>query len=589
MITLNVIAFDKDGAMTEIKRITLYKIKAGKDFEDFLRGNLAGYDHIEADGEFEGYIKYVSAGGGEKTDEQIPWLNFLNSGFPGKKYEFQAFNRFPRALMALKVTLPGDAAPVYYAAAFGQHGDSYLDKEQIVYDFGIKVGMNICDIDKLRRIQTSAHEAISRQTERQASTGTSLGVFGINTESEFLRTISGAVKADYAESVESFRGKDNIQIKFPKDKELSWSDLAALCVKLEERYWSGDYTQTELRVYDILRHESDPVVIAALDTTLASLIAEGDFSKIHLAPPEFLTGDDLTFSYRSKEGDELPPTFDDLRITDLVAVPRRRLKNLTANTIKNWPIYQYDPETQQTYYRWDAYRCLVAEVELNEKTYVLSSGQWREVSEELKETVETYFQDHDLALDAEFLPSDVSIYSEDRGENREEVYNVAAAEGSEDLYLMDKAKLEIAGKRIYEVCDLLHKAKHIIHVKRYSSGAASISHLFAQGKFYAHAFSTDNKCRSGMCAWIEGDESDVNATKAKADFRAIIPEKNNDLDEKEYTIVFCVLHDQDEFSIDALPFMSRYELMLSHRFLTEDRRFKAGVAFRKVLLGPQNE
>ena len=140
-----------------MKRVTLYKIKPGKGFEDFLRGNLAGYDHVEREGEFEGYIKYVNAGGSEKSDEQIPWLNFLNSGLPEKKYTFQAFNRFPRALMALRVTLPGDAASVYYAAAFGQHGDSYLDKEQIVYDFGIKVGMNICDIDKLRRIQTSAH------------------------------------------------------------------------------------------------------------------------------------------------------------------------------------------------------------------------------------------------------------------------------------------------------------------------------------------------------------------------------------------------------------------------------------------------
>ena len=414
-------------------------------------------------------------------------------------------------------------------------------------------------------------------------------MFGINTESEFLRTISGAVKAEYAQIVESFRGKDSIQIKFPKDTAISWSDLAALCVKLEERYWSDDYTHTELRVYDILRHEGDPVVVAALDAVLAAMIAQRDFAKIHLAPPDFLEGDDLTFSYRAKEGDEPPPTFDDLRIADLVAVPRRRLKNLTSNTIKNWPIYQYDPETQQTYYRWDAYRCLVAEVELDEKTYVLSSGQWREVSKELKETVKAYFQDNDLGLNANYLPANVSIYSVERGENREEVYNVAAAQGSDDLYLMDKAKLEIAGRRVYEVCDLLHKAKHIIHVKRYSSGAASISHLFTQAKFYAHAFSTDHKCRSGMCAWIEADENEINAPKVKADFQAIIPEKNNDLDEKDYTVVFCVLHDEDDFSIDALPFMSRYELMLSHRFLTEDRRFRAGIAFRKVLLGPPNE
>lgn len=50
--------------------------------------------------------------------------------------------------------------------------------------------------------------------------------------------------------------------------------------------------------------------------------------------------------------------------------------------------------------------------------------------------------------------------------------------------------------------------------------------------------------------------------------------------------MFCVLHDDDDFSLENLPFMSRYELMQSHRFLTEDRGFKVGIVFRQVILGP---
>ena len=572
--------------MSGMKRITLFRIKDGKNFEEFLKGDLGTYTHIDPNDEFEGYIKYDPAGGGQKTDEQIPWLRFLNSGFAEKKYTYEAFNKYPRALMALRVIGKDGADDVFYAAAFGQHGDTYLDKDQIVYDFGIKVGMNICDAEKLRRIQTAAHEAISRQTERQASTGTSLGVFGINTEHEFLRTISGHVKTEYKELVESFRGKDSILIKFPKDQEVTWNYLAQLCRKLEERYVSDDYTKTDLKVYDILRHESDPVVIAELDRLLCAAIEAKDFKAIHLAPPDFLAADDSSFAYVEKDGDEEIETFDDLRIADLIAVKRRRLKDLDETRVKGWKIFEYDPELDRTFVRWDAYRCLVAEIEWNGRTFVLSSGQWREVSEELKASVEQYLHDHDLLLDPAYLPHGINIYKADRKENREEVFNRRAAEDCADLYLLDKAKLEIAGQRRYEVCDLLHADRSIIHVKRYSSGAASISHLFTQGRFYAHAFSTDTACRNGMAAWINADDDPVNASKNKPGFLALIPEKKTDLNEKDYSIVFCVLHDEDDFSLGKLPFMSRYELMQSHRFLTEDRSFRVGIVFRKVILGP---
>ena len=147
--------------MNEIKKVTLYKIKPDIDFENYLKGELNTYDAFEnVDAGYSGYIKYVDAAGAEKTEDAVQWLRFLNSGFDPKRYTFAARNRFPRAIMALRVSLQGGNA-VHYVATFGQHGDAFLDKSRIVHDFGIKVGMNICDIEKLRRIQTSAHEAIA--------------------------------------------------------------------------------------------------------------------------------------------------------------------------------------------------------------------------------------------------------------------------------------------------------------------------------------------------------------------------------------------------------------------------------------------
>lgn len=572
----------------EIKKITLFKIKPSLDFTDYLKGNLDNYDKVGGgEKHFEGYIKYVNAGGSEKTEDEIPWLRFLNSGFEASKYEFKARNHYPRALMALRFKV--DEEFRHYVAAFGQHGDSFLDKSRIVHDFGIRVGMNICDTGRLRRIQTSVHEAVSQQTERQASTGTNFRAFGINTEAEFLRTVSGYVKTEYQDIVESFRGRDSISIKFPRGKSIKWSDLVTICEKLDERYYATTYRDTEFRTYDILRHENDPEITSQLDQKLCQKIEDKDFSKIHLAPPEFVESESLDFAYTETGEDGRPPLFEDLRIEDLIARPGRRLKGLTQQRLKGWIIYEYNTEQEKAFPRWNAYECLVAEVELGGTTYVLSGGQWREISQELKHKVTTYFEDRDITLDAPYLPANLNIFDPVRDQNREEVYNRQAAKVDPNLFLFDKGKVSIADQGLYEICDLFHSDRHFIHVKRYSSGASSISHIFTQTKLYSHALATDESTRKSFCDWIDASAEPENVNKNREMFKALVPLKSSDVDERAYTVVFCLLHEKEDFSISDLPFMSQYELMLTHRFLTEDRRFKVAVLFRKIELGNKEQ
>jgi uncharacterized protein (TIGR04141 family) len=551
---------------------------------DFLKGDLATYDHIvDADAGFEGYIKYVKAGGKAKTDDEVPWLRFLNSGFTVKKYEFIATNHFPRAIMALKFAIEGHGDR-YYVATFGQHADSMLDRNRIVYDFGIKVGMNICDTERLRRVQTTGHESISTQTERQASVGANLRVFGVNTESEFLRTISGYVKGDFNQIVESFRGRDNIAIKLPKDKNIAWADLVSICRQLDEQYSSDAYKATVFRVYDLLRHETDPQVVADLDAALCAKIAAKDFSKIHLSPPTFVESEEIDFCYQKSDGVEPPPLYEDLRIGDLVSVPRRRLKGLSVSTLRSWPIYEYNSEQDKAFFKWNAYECLVAEIELNGKTYVLATGQWREISPELRTAVTAYFANHNLDVAAPYLPNGTNIYDLARKQNREEVYNRAVAAAHADAFLFDKGKVKIAGQGLYEICDLFHLQRHVVHVKRYSSGASSISHIFTQTKLYSHAFATDTNTRKSVAEWIDASDEPENQGKDRAAFKALSPHETR-ISEADYTVVFCLLTEQAAFTLADLPFMSQYELMLTHRFLTQDRNFNVGVVFRQIQLG----
>lgn len=567
--------------MSQVKKITLFKIKPDLEFSDFLLGDLSGYDHEVRDDEgFEIYIKYHDPLGSEKTEAKIPWIGFLNSGFSEKKYVYKHTNKYPRAVMAVKFSV--DDKNRFYVATFGQHGDSYINKESIVRDFGIRVGMNICDLDRLRRIQTMVHEAITRQTERQASTGAKLRVFGVNTESEFFKTISGYVRPEYSGIVDSFLGSDSIAIKLPRDKSISWKGLVDICNSLDERYNSKDYLKTEFRVYDILRHEKDKSIIKELESALCAKISAKDFDKIHLSPPEF---SDLGFSdisYQPVKGSDTPHIFDDLRIDDLVNVPKRRLKNLTVSTLKNWKIYIYDSEANESHPKWNAYECLVAEVDHKGKAYVLANSQWREISPELKDKVNKYFKDGDFSLDAPYLPNGVSIFDAKKSQNREDVYNRHVASSNSEIFLFDKSKIKIANSNYYEICDLFHSDKHFIHVKRYTSGASSISHIFTQVKLYSHAFSTDDETRESFSKWIEENQESENLLKDRDKFRSLVPKKCRDMNESEFSIIFCLLVGKDNFSVEDLPFMSQYELMLTHKFLTEDRRYNVGIVFRKV-------
>src|SRR5258706_5542993 len=183
-------------------------------------------------------------------------------------------------------------------------------------------------------------------------------------------------------------------------------------------------------------------------------------------------------------------------------------------------VHVWDVDTGVKIKEWSTYKCIVAELELDQTTYILSMAQWKEVSVDLKDEVDSYAANIPVASDA-YLLNDISIWNpharDDRngnpiGENREETYNSTVAAGSSEVFLFDRAKVQIAGERIYEVCDLFHRSKVFVQVKRLRSGAASITHLFLQGRFYGDAFLADPKCRESMRLHILkniGDEANL--------------------------------------------------------------------------------
>ncbi|OFA00173.1 DUF6119 family protein [Duganella sp. HH101] len=556
-----------------IDKITIFKIKQHiSSFSDFLREKKPKHVALAVPAGSTYTVEVVTAfkshESDPKTHDKIPWLVFLNDGLPvAERFTFKSENKFPSAILAVKITENGTSE--FYAIVFGLAGESHILPDQVVRDFGIRVAMNICDEDKLKRVQSTRHAEVSTQSERQISAGSSFSVFDIDDEKEFLQVIAGASGTGY-EFIQSFTGKESIAIKASKDSSVKWDNLIDRVRALAAAYKLTKF-ETSFPGYAKFHYETDTAIIDALDAQLFKSISKRNFSTAHLAPPEVVDYATCDFSFGQEES-----RFEDLTLSDLIDSRKRNFQaKASIDSIKTMRVKLWNVDTNLVTRSWSAYRCIVAEGSYNGDTFILSNGQWKKVSKTLQDEIDAYIPTVATGGCA-YLPHDVNIWNAKENKNQEHIFNARAKLASSDLFLLDKGKIKIGGKRIYEVCDLLHKDCELIQVKRFQNSSSSVSHLFLQGRFYGEAFLTDEQTRIGLRTAIENT---LGLPSAKP-FLDIVPIKR-DFHPKDYSIVFCLLTEND-IELKDLPFMARYELMHSHRFIRNTLGMNCGVVFRRI-------
>jgi len=571
--------------MSDIEQVVIYKMnKTVKSYEDCLKKNDKNEPFIPTikfktitTKDINGNFYFDISQSKSKTAKDIPWLNFMNEKLEQKE-QFNSANVLPRGLFIYSIKV--DEKDLFFAMTFGVGADSFIDKDKVISDFGIKIAMNICDPEAIKSIQTSQHEAISIQSEKQIHTGAGLSIFNIEYDEEFFKKIAGKAKKGYT-FVSSVTGTERIQLKFDKKNKLTWELLNDRTKTLEDLYLSDEYKNTEFRSFDNWKYETKSSIIDKLNSILIEKLNNQEFEKISLTIPEFLDMDRYTFSYKKDDDNEV----DDLILMDLLET-HNELNS--ERTLKRWPIIKNDKATKTSYRGWSAYQCIVAEVDLEDKTYILFNGKWREISQVFKQNVVNYISQSEIGFDKTILsniPQDLNIYDAVSGYNKEAVFNTECAKLNEDLFLFDKAKLRIANEAKYEICDIFSLNKELIQVKKYESGASSISHLFVQAKFYADAFILEDELRTHMKQFITEEcikIGSVNYNKNKEEFLKLIPNKRPN--ENEYTIILCIL---SEKAIDLmnLPFMSLYSIYQTHKYLTKHRNYNVKFINREIVKG----
>jgi uncharacterized protein (TIGR04141 family) len=351
-----------------------------------------------------------------------------------------------------------------FAASFG-HAFHLLDTGSLEPDFGIKVCANLLDPKRVKALDARNVDVVTRQQRVHVSTGVSIEDFGVDVDENWVRYLSGTIDTNIAKSL---AGTDSLQI----NTNVTLEELAQRCRELLEVFEREDY-KTTFDFLDKFRPlKRGHYLIKELDTEVSQRLARRSDEKVSVALPIFpeeTTVNSYRFFGRGMRRDvieemTLAALYEFLDEHNEIVDPYYGLKVIALDdqgveSSRAYPLKDY----------------IVAEVEREEDTYVLTAGKWFRVNRNYAQGVREQVANLLDLTDVLALPPMRAAESE--GEYNE---RVAQERGWRHL---DKRLFTGTGSernQKIEVADMLAPEHRFLCVKKMQS-SAGLSHLFAQG------------------------------------------------------------------------------------------------------------
>jgi len=192
-------------------------------------------------------------------------------------------------------------------------------------------------------------------------------------------------------------------------------------------------------------------------------------------------------------------------------------------------------------YKWNAFRCLYAEIDCKGESFLLSGAKWYRVDPNFVRETDTAFEQ---------IPNCEAEFPEFNDKSEGAYLERLAGSNQGHLALMDQKNIPYGGGHSkVEFCDLLSSENDLFHVKRYGQ-ASALSHLFAQGLVSGELFLTDERFRKEVNARLpQSHQFDSD----------IAPERG------EYRVVFGIISDRP--GPLRVPFFSRLNMKHAARRL----------------------
>ena len=413
-----------------------------------------------------------------------------------------------------------------FAIAFG-YGRHLLNPLVIESSFGLRVTLNAVPADKIRSIDKKAFEGISTHTREQASKDTSIGDFGLDVERDVLRAVVGTP----AEPTLGTRlaGMDALTATC----KLSLEELPDLLSAYLAKSLDTSYKQKYPWV-DNIREIREKRLQKRLDEELLNVLAETENPKAWLAVPDLVDWNDIEgFRYSESTTANL---FPDLHLRDYLDKVLKKPPSI--DMLRSQRVHGIRSTTNQPFAKWPVYRCLYAEVTVDEKTYLLTGGAWYSVDVDFMNMINDAVN---AIPQTNFAPLD---YKE--GDNEAD-YNKKLAASLTGACCLDGQTVQYGGGRSkVEFCDVLSPTRQLVHVKRYV-GSSVLSHLFAQGVVSATSFLRDAAFRNQVNELLPDELRLANT--------AVQPNAS------DYEVAYVVAsRSAKPLTPDSLPFFSRVTL-----------------------------
>lgn len=449
------------------------------------------------------------------------------AGFFAGHIEPERFGRV-KSSAALLLT---KAAGRDFALAFGS-GRHLLDPQSFEQRFGLLVTLNAVDPKKVRSIDKASLDRQGMQSRIQAGRDASARDFGLDIEQDLVRAVAGTPLDGLVG--ETIAGFDSLHIT----ARITFADLPGRLAKYLKKSQERTY-QKEFGWIDHVREVRDPKLNERLTRALVKELKSRRPCSCWMVPDGIIDWNDVTyFQYGTAQG---APRFSHLDLEQFLGHLGGR-KKLTPTAIERVRVRALRADDQIAH-EWPAERCLQAELQFNQQSYLLNSGKWYQVDHEFVEEIDRIVRaipECDLGL-PEYQDATEGKYNER-----------AASVSGNHLALLDADTIRHGGGQSQiEFCDLYSIDRDIIHVKRYSSSGA-LSHLFSQASVSGQSFKSD-------AAFREKVNEKLPASHRIADVRAQV-------EQDQYRVVVAIIDGPG--SCDKLPFFSRITLKNAYKLLS---------------------
>jgi uncharacterized protein (TIGR04141 family) len=450
------------------------------------------------------------------------WAQFF-----GKRVDPDNFGRVKSAGAVLLCA----AAGRHFAVVFGT-GRSLLDLKCIEQRFGLLATLNSVDPRKVRSIDKASLDRQGMQSRIQASRDASAKDFGLDIEQDLVRAVAGTPLDGL--TGETIAGFDSLHVV----ARIEFADLRSRLATYLQKSQSKIY-QKEFGWIDHVREVRDSKLMDQLTRQLVKDLKSSRPSQCWMAPYGIIDWNEV--SYFQFGTAQSAPRFSNLTLERFIEHVGGR-KKLTPDALEKGSVRALLADDSIAH-DWPVQRCLQAELQFGQKSYLLSSGKWYQIDDDFVTAI-------DRIVGA--IPTcDVGLPEyEDATEGK---YNERAADSSQNrLALVDADMVRHGGGRSsIEFCDLYSRHRDMIHVKRYS-GSGVLSHLFAQASVSGQLFKSDAEFRRKV-------NTKLPASHRIADPKAPIPQG-------DYRVIIAIVG--GPISCTKLPFFSR--VTLKHTFTQLD-------------------